>query len=342
MGVQYMKLLVHCSRRKGRVFQMDVAVAPNNALVTGVELLPEGYEEQLWRRRNHQESRVEIPAHLLDRMEGAIRCPFCRQTATFHCCHCGQVSCMEEGAEHHYCGGCEKVYKCKPAETIVASDSGFGIPSNRWLDAGKLWGQYQIPGEPGRIAGVPPALEDPRAAGDRMLKAAFQDRLQRQLAGRETRALPAQEPRQIEGPKDPQANAPNHRGQLPGGAPHGLLPPAETQTPPRSIPKLLPPAPGAAEETSGQQPGRRWSADLDPDVAARLKGKPAGSSQGENPTGQAAEWPPRPSGRLSGLSDQPAKGPTAAPTVRTRKFRDRPREKSVLEKLTDRLKGLID
>lgn len=366
MNLSYMQQLVYCSRREGRAFMREIAIAPANALVTRVEALPSGYEFALARMRNPREPVVDIPADRITYARGVRGCPFCGNRCTFHCV-CGTVSCMSCDDTHHCCPTCQEVSGTEPIKSQTFSPSGLiGVNVFGQLLSGG--GQAYPPAPLPAIQPPPRYLPEPdtRTRKERMDEGALRVLLQKALAGETSPrpALPAPAPKQIEAPR---SDRPSGEGPVPGGGSlfgRWLLPPGDPK--PADSPsgqKLLPPA-GPPSGHTPRPAESRWSDGLDPDVAARLAGQkpgdkgrqdtidvvpmwppqPAGPSSPKPPESilDPNEWPPRSGGRSTRSGALPETGAAETRTVRRRKFQDRPREKGILKKFADKVKDLIE
>lgn len=118
----YLLQNVWCVRRPGRIFQREVAVAENAAVVTRVETIPQGYEGILLAQRNPNEGILEARIPLDEsRYDG---CPYCGNKQVFTC-SCGALSCHARDDREHYCPACRRMSNVVYRHNWRASNSGF-------------------------------------------------------------------------------------------------------------------------------------------------------------------------------------------------------------------------
>ena len=116
--------IILCCDSEGRSFLRELAVFEEFAMVTHIEALPFRYHETLKELKKSKEkvSCFTMPVKRTNRHTG---CPFCGNTGTFQCNHCGHMSCWNTALPEQICPGCKKAYKAAPVEARYASGSGF-------------------------------------------------------------------------------------------------------------------------------------------------------------------------------------------------------------------------
>lgn len=170
---RYLYQIVFCSaaRGKGRCFRRQITVYPTGSFVTGIEVLPPGYEHPMAMMRGPEEEIFRTADH--PDSEG-YACPFCGNPGLFYCA-CGVASCRDRRNPTHQCPRCGKPSRPVPARVSKMSESG--------LLEGGPGGRLECPGQ----APVPPA--DPETQARRIAGNADLAQRLRALKGQDPPAL---------------------------------------------------------------------------------------------------------------------------------------------------------